>query len=90
MRETKRASTWSNFRDKISTKRGDVPQTTMPAEVPVLEDSVALSPSNAEHYPALDLMDNWTDDRPSMSQILDGRSTQEIVDVNRQSGDAVI
>jgi len=62
----------------------------MPDEVPDSDDSLVQSPWNAEHYPALGLLENWTNDQPSMSQILDGRSTQEIVDVNRQSGDAVI
>jgi hypothetical protein len=57
-------------------------------EVPVPEQSVQ-SPWSAEQFPALDLMANWTSDRPSMSQIMDGRASQEAVDVSRQSGDAV-
>ncbi|HEY5091683.1 MAG TPA: hypothetical protein VII60_00310 [Acidimicrobiales bacterium] len=60
-----------------------------PEEVPVIEDSIVQSPSSAEQYPALDLMARWTSDQPSMSQILDGRSGQEAIDANRQSGDAV-
>jgi hypothetical protein len=53
------------------------------------EQSVIQPPWSAENFPALDLMANWTNDRPSMSQILDGQSRQKAVDVHRQSGDAV-
>jgi hypothetical protein len=67
-----------------------VPTSIVPDEVPVIEDSVVQPPWSAEHYPALDLMANWTNEQPSMSQILDGRASQEVIDANRQSGDAVI
>jgi hypothetical protein len=43
---------------------------------------------SSESYPALDLMANWTDERPSMSQILEGRSVNEVPEGNRQIGDA--
>lgn len=90
MRADKPATSWSSFRDRLSTKRGPALQTNIMAdEVPVIEDSIAQSPSSAEQYPALDLMANWTNEQPSMSQLLDGRSGQEAIDANRQSGDAV-
>jgi hypothetical protein len=58
-------------------------------EEPVDDQTVVQPPWSAAHYPALDLMANWTNDRPSMSQILDGQERQAAVNVHRQSGDAL-
>jgi hypothetical protein len=78
-----------SLRDRLAAKRGRAPlQSITPNEIPANEQSVAQPPWSAESYPALDLMANWTNDRPSMSQILDGQSRQKAVDVQRQSGDA--
>jgi hypothetical protein len=89
VRTDKRATSWTSLRDRLAAKRGHVPLASVsPEEVPVNEQSVVQPPWSAEHYPALDLMANWTNDRPSMSQILDGQLRQEAVDVQRESVDA--
>lgn len=53
-----------------------------------MQESVAQPPWSAQHYPALDLMANWTSERPTMSQIMDGLSSQDGIDVHRQIDDA--
>ena len=89
MRADKRAQSWQSLRDRLVTKHGRTPQNSVPsAAVPEVEPSVVQLLWSAEHFPALDLMANWTNDRPSMSQILDGRASQDAVDVSRQVGDA--
>ena len=90
MRVLKRASSWQSLRDRLVTRPGETSTNdAFAAEAPEIEQSVVQLPWSAEHFPALDLMANWTTDRPSMSQILDGQASQKAVDVSRQSGDAV-
>jgi hypothetical protein len=90
VRADKRETTGSSRRDRLSIKIADALSTNnTPDDAPVSEQSNVQPPWSAEQYPALDLMANWTNDRPSMSQILDGRSSEEIIDANRQSGDEV-
>jgi hypothetical protein len=90
VRADKQAAPWSGLRDRLSTKRGDaLREDILPSDVPDIEESVVKSPWGAEHYPALDLMANWTNDQPSMSQMMDGLSEQAVIDANRQSGDVV-
>jgi hypothetical protein len=90
VRADKRAITWSSRRDKFAAEQVDeVPSTDVVDDVPVVEQSSAQIPWSAEQYPALDLMANWTNDRPSMSQIMDGLTNREATDVHRQSGGEV-
>ena len=90
MRADKRATTWSSRRDRFAAERVDeVPSIDVVDDVPVVEQSTAPAPWSAEQYPALDLMANWTNDRPSMSQIMDGLSNRAATDAHRQSGGGV-
>jgi hypothetical protein len=57
-------------------------------EVAAITEAPVLRPQlSSESYPSLDLMANWTGERPSIAQILEGLSTKEAIEEDRQTDD---
>ena len=89
MRAGKPSSLWSGIQGSRTSKRSPVPEVTDQEVAAITEAPVLRLQLSSEGYPSLDLMANWTGERPSMAQILEGLSANEAIEEDRQIDDVV-
>jgi hypothetical protein len=89
VRAGKPSSQWSGIQGSRTSKRCPAPEVT-DQEVAAITEAPVLRPQlSSESYPSLDLTAKWTDERPSMAQILEGLSANEAIKEDRQIDDVV-
>ena len=89
MRAGKPSSLWSGIQGSRTSRRSPAPEVTDQEVAAITEAPVLRLQLSSEGYPSLDLMANWTGERPSMAQILEGLSANEAIEEDRQIDDVV-
>lgn len=89
MRVGKPSSRWSGIQGSRTSKRSPAPEVTDQVVAAITEAPVLRPQLSSESYPSLDLIANWTGERPSMAQILEELSANEAIEGDRQIDDVV-
>ncbi len=89
MRAGKPSSLWSGIQGSRTSKRSPAPEVTDQEVAAITEAPILRLQLSSESYPSLDPMANWTGERPSMAQILEGLSANEAIEGDRQIDDVV-
>jgi hypothetical protein len=89
VRAGKPSSLWSGIQGSRTSRRSPAPEVTDQEVAAITEAPVLRLQLSSEGYPSLDLMANWTGERPSMAQILEGLSANEAIEEDRQIDDVV-
>lgn len=90
MHDIRTQNLWNALHAKLLARRNPAPTATdESSDVVIGPEGSSLPLVGSDSYPSLDLMRNWTSERPSIAQILESSSTQQLTESVRQSGDLV-